>query len=217
MQCPYCAEKETQASSWAIIAWRPKYASNESQSQWKFRIESLLRKSIECLPAGILTNSIWLYTSFSSLLSTKSPNVTGCKCNRIITYHAMCRKPRKLWNPSKSLIFNDAREYQIFEFSRQIDTLKSYQFHLILFHKRHPTILLFEIFIFCPKSQLWFPEKIVDFLGWKTREIVVVFDFLSVDSFDFTRKIVKKSLGEKLVKMLVFVKIEFLDKIWPLE
>ena len=78
-------------------------------------------------------------------------------------------------------------------------------------------MLLFEIFIFCPKSQLWFPEKIVDFLGWKTREIVVVFDFLFVDSFDFTRKIVKKSLGEKLVKMLVFVKIEFLDKIWPLE
>ena len=24
---------------------------------------------------------------------------------------------------------------------------------------------LFEIFIFCPKIQLWFPEKIVDFLG----------------------------------------------------
>ena len=26
---------------------------------------------------------------------------------------------------------------------------------------------LFEIFIFCPKIQLWFPEKIVDFLGVK--------------------------------------------------
>ena len=63
---------------------------------------------------------------------------------------------------------------------------------------------LFEIFIFCPKIQLWFPEKIVDFLGWKTREIVVVLDFLSVDNFDFTRKIVKKLLGEKLVKMLRF-------------
>ena len=40
--------------------------------------------------------------------------------------------------------------------------------------------------------------------GWKTRENVVVLDFLAVDNFDFTRKIVKKFLGEKLVKMLVF-------------
>ena len=29
-------------------------------------------------------------------------------------------------------------------------------------------------------------------------------DFLAVDNFDFTRKIVKKELGEKLVKMLGF-------------
>ena len=57
---------------------------------------------------------------------------------------------------------------------------------------------LFEIFIFCPKIQLWFPEKIVDFFfGWKTRENVVVLDFLGVDNFDFTRKIVIKKLGEK--------------------
>ena len=54
---------------------------------------------------------------------------------------------------------------------------------------------LFEIFIFCPKIQLWFPEKIVDFLGWKTRENVVFLDFLAVDNFDFTRKIVQKNLG----------------------
>ena len=51
---------------------------------------------------------------------------------------------------------------------------------------------LFEIFIFCPKIQLSFPEKIVDFFGRKTRENVVVLDFLAVDNFDFTRKIVKK-------------------------
>ena len=57
---------------------------------------------------------------------------------------------------------------------------------------------------FCPKIQLWFPEKIVDFFGWKTRENVVVLDFLAVDNFDFTRKIVKKIWGEKLVKMLGF-------------
>ena len=68
------------------------------------------------------------------------------------------------------------------------------------------------MFIYCPKIQLWFPEKIVDFLWWKTRENVVVLDFLAVDNFNFTRKIVKKKLGEKLLKMLGFVKIEFLDK-----
>ena len=50
---------------------------------------------------------------------------------------------------------------------------------------------LFEIFIFCPKILLWFPEKIVDFSRWKTREIFVVLDFLAVDNFDFARKIVK--------------------------
>ena len=58
---------------------------------------------------------------------------------------------------------------------------------------------VFEIFIFCPKIQLWFPEKIVIFFGWKTRENVVVLDFLAVGNFDFTRKIVKKILGEKLI------------------
>ena len=48
---------------------------------------------------------------------------------------------------------------------------------------------LFKIFIFSPKIQLWFPEKIVDFFGWKTRENVVVLVFLAVDNFNFTRKI----------------------------
>ena len=56
---------------------------------------------------------------------------------------------------------------------------------------------LFEIFIVVQKFNF-------DFL--------VVLDFLPVDNFDFTRKIVIKNLGEKLVKMLFFVKIEFLDK-----
>jgi len=32
-------------------------------------------------------------------------------------------------------------------------------------------------------------------------------DFLAVDNFDFTRKIVKKVLGQKLVKMLEFCQI----------
>ena len=63
---------------------------------------------------------------------------------------------------------------------------------------------LFQIFIFSPKTQLWHPEKIVEYFGWKTRENVVVLDFLAVDNFDFTRIIVKKVLAEKLVKMLGF-------------
>ena len=42
---------------------------------------------------------------------------------------------------------------------------------------------LFEIFIFCPKIQLWFPEKIVDFLGWKTHENVDVLDSFAVDKY----------------------------------
>ena len=40
--------------------------------------------------------------------------------------------------------------------------------------------------------------------GEKTRENVVVLDFLALDNLDFTKKIVKKYLGEKLVKMLGF-------------
>ena len=38
----------------------------------------------------------------------------------------------------------------------------------------------------------------------KNREIAAVLDFLAVGNFDLTRKIVKKNLGEKLVKMLGF-------------
>ena len=41
-----------------------------------------------------------------------------------------------------------------------------------------------------------FTRKIVKKKIWrKTRENVVVLDFLAVDNFDFTRKIVKKKLG----------------------
>ena len=49
---------------------------------------------------------------------------------------------------------------------------------------------LLQIFIFCPKFNFDFPRKLSIFLGWKTRENVVVLDFLAVDNFDFTRKIV---------------------------
>ena len=40
----------------------------------------------------------------------------------------------------------------------------------------------------------------------------MVLDFLAVDNFNFTRKIVKKIWDEKLEKRWGFVKIEFLDK-----
>ena len=42
------------------------------------------------------------------------------------------------------------------------------------------TYTLIEIFIFCPKIQLWFPEKIVDFFGWKTRENVGLVAFITL-------------------------------------
>ena len=63
--------------------------------------------------------------------------------------------------------------------------------------------ILFKIFIFCPNSTLISRENCRLF-GGKTRENIVVLDFLTVDNFDFTRKIVKKILDEKPVKMLRF-------------
>ena len=63
---------------------------------------------------------------------------------------------------------------------------------------------LIEIFIFCPKNQLWFSKKIIKNFLWKTRENVVVLDFLGVDNFNFTRKIVKKILVKKFVKNWFF-------------
>ena len=63
----------------------------------------------------------------------------------------------------------------------------------------------------CSKSSFFvhkfnydFLRKLSTFLGGKTRENVAVLDFLAVDNFDFTRKLSKKKLGEKLVKMLWF-------------
>ena len=54
---------------------------------------------------------------------------------------------------------------------------------------------LFKIFIFWPKIQLWLTEKIVDFLGEKTRENVVIFDFLAVDNLKFHEKNCQKKFG----------------------
>ena len=49
---------------------------------------------------------------------------------------------------------------------------------------------------FVQKFNFDFPRKLSIFFWWKTRENVVVLDFLAVDNFDFTKKIVKKNLSE---------------------
>ena len=58
------------------------------------------------------------------------------------------------------------------------------------------------------------------FLGWKTRENVVVLDFLAVDNFDFTRKIVKKNWMKKtrenvggLSKLNFWTKFDFSNSV----
>ena len=69
---------------------------------------------------------------------------------------------------------------------------------------RYLAFTLFEIFIifFVQKFSFDFPRKNVELFSVKTRENAAVWDFLAVDHFDFTRKIVKKDLGKKLVKIL---------------
>ena len=99
------------------------------------------------------------------------------------------------WPPMTTIKWSsNGKKKYIFEFSRQKYTL-------------------FEIFIFCPKIQLWFPVKIVDFLGRKTRENVVVLYFLAVDNFDFTRKIVKKIVWKTRENVGVLSKLNFWTKI----
>ena len=53
-------------------------------------------------------------------------------------------------------------------------------------------------------STLISQEKLSKKFWVKTRENAEVMDFLAVENFDFTRKIVKKILGGKLVRMLWF-------------
>ena len=47
-------------------------------------------------------------------------------------------------------------------------------------------------------------KKMSIFFRWKTREIVVVLDFLAIDNFDFTRKIVKKIWVKNSWKCWIF-------------
>ena len=73
---------------------------------------------------------------------------------------------------------------------------------------RYLAFTLFErrnLQFFVQKFNFDFPRKIVELLSVKTRENAenaAVWDYLAVDNFDFTRKIVKKNLGKKLVKVL---------------
>ena len=70
---------------------------------------------------------------------------------------------------------------------------------------RYLAFTLFErrnLQFFVQKFNFDFPRKIVEMFSVKTRENAAVWDFLAVDHFDFTRKIVKKDLGKKLVKIL---------------
>ena len=76
-----------------------------------------------------------------------------------------------------------------------------------------------KIVNFCPKIQPWFTEKIIHFLGgWKTRENVVVLDFLAVDNFDFMRKNCQKKFGWKTRENVEGLsKLNFWTKIWLFE
>ena len=74
---------------------------------------------------------------------------------------------------------------------------------------------LFEIFIFCLKIQLWFPEKIVELFWVKNSWKCCGFRLFAVENFDFTRKFVKTFFSEKLVKMSAFC--QNWTKIWLFE
>ena len=61
-----------------------------------------------------------------------------------------------------------------------------------------------------------FTRRLSKTIGWKTRESVVVLNFLAVDNFDFTRKIVKKKLGKTRGNVGGLSKF-FWTKIWLFE
>ena len=72
--------------------------------------------------------------------------------------------------------------------------------------------------IFVQKFNFDLPIKLSIFGGWKTRENVVVLDFLAVDNFDFMRKNCQKKFGWKTRENVEVVsKLNFWTKIWLLE
>ena len=77
---------------------------------------------------------------------------------------------------------------------------------------------LFEIFILCPKIQLWFPEKIVNFLGVKNSWKCCGFGLFSYWQLWFHEKNFQKNLGWKTCENVgVLSKLNFRTKIWFLE
>ena len=77
---------------------------------------------------------------------------------------------------------------------------------------------LFEIFIFCPKIQLWFPEKIVHFWGVKNSWKCCAFGLFSCWQLWFHEKNCQKKIGWKTRENVgVLSKLNFRTKIWLFE
>ena len=77
------------------------------------------------------------------------------------------------------------------------------------------SITLFEIFIFCPKIQLWSPEKICRFVLGENSWKCCGFGLFSCWQLWFHEKNCQKKFGWKTRENVgIFVKIEFLDKKW---
>ena len=87
-------------------------------------------------------------------------------------------KTEKLWSISHSTIT------PIIEFAVQ-RIARSSSSHII---NSLSQTTLFEIFIFCPKIQLWFPEKIVDFILGKNSWKCCSFGLFSCSQFWFHEK-----------------------------
>ena len=77
-------------------------------------------------------------------------------------------------------------------------------FSLLKNHSGFPLHTIRKVNFLSKNSTLIYRRKNSIFVGWKTRESVVVLDFLAVDNFDFTRNISKKKIVWKHVKILKF-------------
>ncbi len=170
--------------------------------------------------ASRITEWVWLKIRYLLLQPLKSVKKMKVKKKGNAPHPAHCSKssffvqkfnfdfPRKLsifwgWKTRENVVFLDFLAVDNFDFTRKIveKNLGENSWKCCGFG-------LFSCW------QLWFHEKKCQKnLGWKTRENVVVLDFLAVDNFDFTRKIAKKKFGMKNSrKCWGFFKIEFLDK-----
>ena len=98
---------------------------------------------------------------------------------------------------------------------------KGRNFHLKKRYDLNPTLTRWNqvIFTHCSKSSFFdqkfnfdFPRKLLILWGEKLVKMFRFLDFLAVDNFDFTRKIVKEIWMKNSWKCFGFVKIEFLDK-----